>query len=91
MAATNQSVGDKPASIKFNRILYGAFVMLSLYFLLTGSYGDAASNLGIALIFDPFDQTVRWDNRPRWQRVWLIAHLLIMAVIGLVYWTTFGA
>ncbi|MGM9508994.1 hypothetical protein ACS5NO_14760 [Larkinella sp. GY13] len=90
MHATNQSVREKILSNRFNRILYGAFVLLSLYFFLTGSYGDAASNLGIALIFDPFDQTVRWDNRPRWQRVWLIVHLLILAGIGLVYWKTFG-
>lgn len=71
--------------------MYGAFVLLSLYFLLTGSYADAATNLGIALIFDPFDQTVRWDQRPRWQRVWLIVHLLVMAGIGLMYWKTFTA
>lgn len=91
MRSTNQSASANPLSIKVNRILYGAFVLLSLYFSLTGSYEDAVVNLGIALIFDPFDQTVRWDNRPRWQRVWLIVHLLIMAGIGLVFWRTFGA
>ncbi len=71
--------------------MYGAFVLLCLYFFLTGSYADAASNLGIALIFDPFDQTVRWDQRPRWQRVWLMAHLGILVSIVLIYWKTFGA
>ncbi|GAB2543240.1 hypothetical protein GCM10027085_38170 [Spirosoma aerophilum] len=71
--------------------MYGAFVLLSLYFALTGSYTDAASNMGIALIFDPFDQTVRWDHRPRWQRVWLIAHLLVIVGLVFVYWKTAGA
>ncbi|SOD98449.1 hypothetical protein SAMN06269250_6090 [Spirosoma fluviale] len=71
--------------------MYGGFVLLCLYFFLTGSYQDAAVNLGIGLIFDPFDQTVRWENRPRWQRVWLIVHLLVMIGIVLLYWKTFGA
>lgn len=91
MQVINQSGSTKPLSIKFNRIMYGAFVLLSFYFFLTCSYADAVSNLGLALIFDPFDQTVRWDNRPVWQRIWLIAHLMIMAGIGLVFWKTVGA
>ncbi|QDK79506.1 hypothetical protein EXU85_13190 [Spirosoma sp. KCTC 42546] len=91
MRSTHQSASANPLSNKVNRILYGAFVLLSLYFGLTGSYEDSAVNLGIALIVDPFDQTVRWDNRPRWQRGWLIVHLLIMVGIGVVYWRTFGA
>ncbi|WP_080058387.1 hypothetical protein [Spirosoma aerolatum] len=89
MQANNQST--KSLSVKVNRFMYGAFVLMSLYFYLTGSYQDAMSNLGIALIFDPFDQTVRWDNRPRWQRAWLIIHLMVLAGIGLVYWKTVGA
>ncbi|QDK77578.1 hypothetical protein EXU85_02795 [Spirosoma sp. KCTC 42546] len=91
MQATNQSASAKPLSIRINRVLYGAFVLLSLYFFLNGSYQDAASNLGLALIFDPFNQMVRWENRPRWQRAWLLVHLLVMAGIGLVYWKTFSA
>ncbi|QHW00401.1 hypothetical protein [Spirosoma endbachense] len=89
MQANNQST--KSLSVKVNRMMYGSFVLMSLYLYLTGSYQDAMSNLGIALIFDPFDQAVRWDNRPRWQRAWLIIHLMILAGIGLVYWKTVGA
>jgi hypothetical protein len=35
--------------------------------------------LGIALAFDPFDQTITWKARPIWQRAWLVIHLAICA------------
>ena len=91
MRSVNPPTQNNPRSIRINRAMYGAFVLLCLYFFLTGSFEDAVANLGIALIFDPFDQTVRWDHRPRWQRVWLTAHLGILLGIVLVYWKTFGA
>lgn len=91
MRFTNQSANAKTLSPTVNRVMYGAFVLMSFYFFLTGSYEDAAVNLGIALIFDPFDQTVRWDNRPRWQRAWLIVHLLIMLGIVVLNWKTIVA
>jgi hypothetical protein len=91
MGTDNSLTRNNTRSIKVNRAMYGAFVLLCFYFLVTGSYADAASNLGIALIFDPFDQTVRWDHRPRWQRVWLIVHLLVMVSLVFMYWKTAGA
>lgn len=59
------------------RFFYGAFVLLSMYFFATGDYMTAASNLGIALIFDPFDHRVTWTNRPFYQRAWLIVHVVV--------------
>ncbi len=59
------------------RILYIGFTVLGLYRLLTANYGDAAMNFGIALAFDPFDQSKSWKDRPLWQRLWLIIHLAI--------------
>lgn len=64
------------------RFFYGAFVLLSIYFLATGDYMTAASNLGIALIFDPFDHQVTWTSRPFYQRAWLVVHLT--ASLGLL-------
>ncbi len=69
----------KASSFKYNRWGYGAFVVLSLYFFFVSKdLGSAVSNFGIALVFDPFDQTVTWNKRPLYQRVWLIAHLIIL-------------
>ncbi len=78
MIAMNNSATGLPTnkSILFNRFMYGAFVLLSVYyFFLNKDVSSAMSNLGIALIFDPFDQRVVWDNRPRFQKVWLCIHV----------------
>lgn len=73
-------VSDK--SILINRSMYSAFVLFSIYYLFMGKdLGDAMSNLGIALIFDPFDQKVTWSNRPFYQRVWLIVHASIVLIM----------
>ncbi len=64
----------------FNRWAYGAFLMLVAYFALSGQYSDAIINLGIALVFDPFDTTVTWAKRPLWQRAWMLVHLAILLV-----------
>jgi len=75
----------KTSSFKFNRWGYGAFVVLSLYFLFVSEdLNSAVINLGIALVFDPFDQSVPWNKRPLYQRVWLIVHLVIL--LGLFGW-----
>ncbi len=80
---------DKPKDLTFmyNRFLYGAFVALGFYFLLTKrDISTAMSNFGIALIFDPFDQKVVWNNRPAYQRIWLIVHLsIVFGLLGILH------
>ncbi len=72
-------------STTFNRIMYGAFVLLSIYFLVTKDIGSAMSNLGIALIFDPFNQKTPFNERALYQRVWLIVHgLAVMVLLGVL-------
>jgi hypothetical protein len=66
----------------FNKILYIGFVVLSIYFIVfKRDFSDAAIQLGIALAFDPFDQTVSWKERPTWQKAVLIIHLAIVAAL----------
>lgn len=63
----------------FNKWAYGAFVILGLYFfIIRGAASDGVMYLGIALVFDPFDQSVTWQARPFYQKAWLIAHLLMV-------------
>jgi hypothetical protein len=61
------------------RFLYGGFTALGIYKIVTGNFGDAAMYFGIAIAFDPFDQTITWKERPFWQRAWLVVHLAICA------------
>lgn len=82
MTTTKENEKPKDLTFKYNRFLYGAFVVLAMVFLATGQLTSAMSNLGIALIFDPFDQKVAWQNRPLYQRAWLLVHLVL--VLGLL-------
>lgn len=66
--------------------MYGLFVAISLYFLLVqNDLTSAMSNLGVALIFDPFDNKVSITLRPRYQQVWLFIHAAIL--FGLLSYT----
>lgn len=71
-------------SLRFNRLLYGLFIVLALYqSLYSRVYIDAASSLAIALILDPFNQEQPWNERPNWQKIWLFVHLgLAAAMLG---------
>jgi H+/Cl- antiporter ClcA len=66
--------------------LYGAFVALGLYFLLANKDISATmSTFGIALVFDPFDQKVMWNNRPAYQQIWLMVHLsIVFGLLGIM-------
>ena len=66
----------------FNKYLYIGFVLLGLYELwVKKSALEAATQLGIALIFDPFDQNQPWKERPQWQKAILIIHLALMGAL----------
>lgn len=66
----------------FYRIAYVLFILLAIYqVIVRKNFIDAATNLGIALIFDPFNIKVSWSDRPQWQRAWLIIHLAIAAAL----------
>ncbi|MBX2957946.1 MAG: hypothetical protein KF846_17400 [Cyclobacteriaceae bacterium] len=82
---TTQSTPQKAQrdwSDPFNRVLYFSFVALSIYFLVfSKDLGSSMSNLGLALIFDPFKQEVSWNKRPSYQRAWLIFHVSVVFVM----------
>jgi hypothetical protein len=72
------------ASPIFNRMAYGAFLILGIYFaLFSKDYPSALGNFGIALVFDPFDQTVKFPERPLYQKIWLITHASL-AIVGFI-------
>jgi hypothetical protein len=67
-----------------NKYLYIGFVIFGLYqLLLKHSASEAVTQLGIALIFDPFDTEQPWKERPIWQKGVLILHLaVVFSLIG---------
>lgn len=81
----------KTISPKVNRIAYAAFVLLALYFAIRGDASMFCTQFGIALVFDPFDQTQTWKARPIYQRAWLISHVAILfTAFGLLISGYFG-
>lgn len=75
---------SKVRSIQYNRYAYIIFIMLVIYMLIKGDIESATINLGVALIFDPFDSEVKWQDRPLYQRAWLTAHVCL-TFAGFIY------
>ncbi|MFM7430935.1 MAG: hypothetical protein ACKO1F_13670 [Flammeovirgaceae bacterium] len=86
MTTAKENDKSKDLTYTYNRFLYGAFVALGLYFLLAKrDISSAMSNFGIALIFDPFDQKVVWNDRPAYQQIWLIVHIsIVFGLLGIL-------
>jgi H+/Cl- antiporter ClcA len=83
MVTTETNPKRSNKSLTINRFMYGAFVLLSAYFIfIQKDYGTGMANMGIALIFDPFNPEVTWNKRPTWQKVWLFIHVAV--VFGLL-------
>jgi hypothetical protein len=74
----NGKQGSPATGAWFLRFLYVSFVLLALGYLIWGDdLSDVAMNLGIALVFDPFDPKQPWNQRPLYQRIWLLVHLAL--------------
>jgi hypothetical protein len=71
------SAKTAPKFSPFNRYAYIAYMVLVIFLFIKGDYEWAFANLGIALVFDPFDPAVKWSQRPLYQKVWLLAHLAL--------------
>ena len=78
------TTNKKTQSDLINRYGYILFLILVIYQAATGDLEWAVANLGIALIFDPFDSSVKWQDRLLYQKLWMIFHLLLVAA-GFVY------
>jgi MFS superfamily sulfate permease-like transporter len=67
-----------------NRILHIGFILLAcLQFVIYEEPSAALGSLGISLAFDPFDQQVKWSNRPVWQKAWLIV-IVLFTFVGII-------
>ena len=66
----------------FNKFLYLGFLLLGLFqAFFSKDYMQATASLGIALAFDPFNQEQKWNDRPTWQKTFLIIHLALVAAM----------
>lgn len=65
----------------FNRTLFVLMISLAVIFTFLGDYGMAASDMGLALVFDPFNASVPWSSRPLVQRI--VPLMVLVMTIGL--------
>lgn len=66
----------KALPFNINKLLYVAFTLMAvLYWFLGSDKSHAISQLGIALVFDPFNPEQPFGQRPKYQKIWLMAHL----------------
>lgn len=66
----------------FNKFLYAGFLALGFFqTLMNQDYMQAATAMGIALAFDPFNTEQKWNDRPTWQKAVLILHLVVVAAM----------
>jgi hypothetical protein len=50
-------------TVQANRLAYILYMVLVAYLFTKGDIKWAITNLGIAMVFDPFDANVKWQNR----------------------------
>jgi hypothetical protein len=78
------STGTTTKFNPFNRYAYVVYMILVVYLFIKGDYDWTFTNMGIALVFDPFNPSVKWQQRPMYQKVWLLVHLAL-TFAGLFY------
>lgn len=69
-----------------NPYAYASMMFLALFLFIKGDYTWAFTNLGIAMVFYPFDTKVKGNNRPFFQKAWLLIHLVITVTALLIMW-----
>lgn len=62
----------------FNKYAYLAFVIAGIGFMFLKEWSNVIIFIGLALVFDPFDTKVPFPQRPLWQRLILLGHLVIV-------------
>lgn len=68
-----------------NKWTYITFVACALLFMIIKDFNTAFIFGSLALVFDPFDQGMKHENRPKYQRVLLYSHVLVMIISFIVY------
>jgi hypothetical protein len=71
------TIATKPSATTGFRLAYFLYLVLVVYQLFIGDYEWAITNFGIAMVFDPFDASVKFNHRPLYQKLWLYAHLTL--------------
>ena len=72
---------NQAKSIFFKRLAYIAMLIVGIIFLFLKDWSQGTVFISLALVFNPFDQTINFYQRPLFQKIWLIAHAITAFVI----------
>lgn len=73
-----KEVTTQKTNYNFNKYGYIAFVIAGIGFMFLKEWSNVIIFIGLALVFDPFDTKVPFPQRPLWQRLILLGHLVIV-------------
>lgn len=71
----------KQPAKNLNKAAYIIFLAAGTGFLIARDLSQAVVFWGLALVFDPFNINQSFQQRPLYQKLWLIAHLVITLVL----------
>ncbi|OAQ41591.1 hypothetical protein A5893_00290 [Pedobacter psychrophilus] len=74
---THSSEKENAKGLNINKPAYAIMISFGVIYLIFKEWSMASVMISLALVFDPFDVSIKWTKRPLWQRAWLILHLLI--------------
>jgi hypothetical protein len=74
--------------VNINKPAYIMFATAALLFLLFQNIEQSAIFMGMALIFDPFDITISFKERPLYQQIWLFIHFSIALILFVLMFFT---
>jgi len=76
---------SKPKVVNLNKPAYIIFVLTGLYFMIVKDYSQASIFVCLSLVFDPFNIETPFKQRPLYQKIWLIVHLIFgFSLFGLL-------
>jgi len=71
------STTSKPAAKNWNKPGYIIFAALGIFYAIKQDFANACVFWNIAVVFDPFEHSKPLRNRPLYQRVWLVVHVMV--------------
>jgi hypothetical protein len=80
----DQTIKTFSRTNRFNRYAYVIYLILVVYLFVKEDYEWAFINLSMSLVFDPFDVSIKWQNRTLYQRGWLLVHVTLVFA-GLIF------
>ena len=69
----------KGNQIILNRLAYSIFLLVGVYYLaFAHDAGKVVVYFGLSLVFDPFNPSVKWPDRPVYQKIIPIVQVIIV-------------